>query len=175
MSKAEIFLRLLQRAGATIGRREGTRVVGVGDRIDVEELEELLEVSQPAATPESEWREGKPLEVIVLGRGGIRHHHGGEAVSKKQDAEPKGPDADGREAPKDEAERLRRRINKLKREIARMEVRPCHHSDGIILTSVPFMCFAMSSKKIILKWAEIINTFIIHGRHASIKKYLLQF
>ena len=121
MSKAEIFLRLLQRAGATIGRREGTRVVG--DRIDVEELEELLEVSQPASTPESEWHEGKPLDVIVLGRGGIRHHHGGEAVSKKQVAESKGPGVVERKAPKDEAERLRRRINKLKAEIARMEVR----------------------------------------------------
>jgi len=123
MSNSEVFLRLLQRAGATIGRREGTRVVGVGDEFDVEELEELLEASQLAATPESEWREGKPLDVIVLGRGGIRHYHGGDVVSKEKSAAPKVKDADGRMASAEEVNRLRRRVEELKREIALLEVR----------------------------------------------------
>ena len=106
------FLRALRLAGAAVHHR----VTG-GEIESPEDYFSML--SEPESTPEAWIDAARPLEQVIMTGGGPRLHRGGQVEKEKTAKHPPAPPAD--EAARPSAAVLKRRIKKLRREIANLE------------------------------------------------------
>jgi len=116
MDKIEHFLSALRRAGAAVVHR---RAPGEDPESEAEFFESL---SMPTPTPPDKWIDAsRPGEVIVMTGGRPRPHRGGQAAAKPSPATQDEDEVQERKRPS--AAALKRKIEKLRREVAKLEAR----------------------------------------------------